>query len=196
MAGSEYYDHTTFPVTLSAGSSSAMRAELDAIEAGFGKLPTLVSGALKVVRVNAGETALEQGVVLGNSATKNTGTGSGDVATGNHTHSIYLTETNPVITGSITEDVYVLTGTTPVLEPDNGTIQTWELTAASTPTDGFAAGQSMTLMVADGTAYTITWPSVTWVGGNAPTLETTGHTVIELWKVGSTLYGALVGEVA
>jgi hypothetical protein len=50
-------------------------------------------------------------------------------------------------------------------------------------------------MVLDGSAYTITWTSVavTWVGGTAPTLDTTKYTVIELWKVGSTIYGALVG---
>jgi hypothetical protein len=50
-------------------------------------------------------------------------------------------------------------------------------------------------MVLDGTAFTITWTSVavTWVGGSAPTLDTTRQNVIELWKVGSTIYGALVG---
>jgi hypothetical protein len=79
-----------------------------------------------------------------------------------------------------------------VLEPDNGTIQTWTLTGASTPTDGFAAGQGVTLMIADGTAYTITWTTlgVTWVGGSAPTLPTSGYAVISLWKVGGTIYGA------
>jgi hypothetical protein len=60
----------------------------------------------------------------------------------------------------------------------------------------FVDGQSMTLMINDGSAFTITWPSVTWVGGTAPTLATTGFTVIELWEVGSVLYGALVGNVA
>lgn len=104
--------------------------------------------------------------------------------------------TNPVITGSITEGVFALTGTTPALEPDNGTIQTWTLTGNSTPTDGLSAGQSMTLMINDGTNYTITWPSVVWVGGTAPVLAATGQTVVELWKVGAVLYGALVGSVA
>lgn len=106
-----------------------------------------------------------------------------------------LSATNPTIEGSITEDVFALTGTAPVLEPDNGTIQTWALTGNSTPADGIAAGQSMTLMINDGADYTITWPSVVWVGGTAPALAATGQTVIELWKVGTTLYGALVGSV-
>lgn len=104
-----------------------------------------------------------------------------------------LPATNPVITGSITEDVYALSGTTPALEPDNGTVQTWTLTGNSTPTDAFSDGQSITLMVADGTAYTINWPTMTWVGGSSPELATTGYSVIVLWKVGSTLYGCYLG---
>jgi hypothetical protein len=59
-----------------------------------------------------------------------------------------------------------------------------------------SAGEAITLMVDDGTAYTITWPTITWVnnGGSAPTLATTGYTVIAIWKVSTTLYGALVGD--
>lgn len=98
-----------------------------------------------------------------------------------------------------TEEVFTVTGTTPALSPTNGSIQTWSLTANSTPTAGtWAAGQSMTLLVDDGTARTITWTTVAVVwktdGGSAPTLNTTGDTVIVLWKVGSTIYGARVGD--
>jgi hypothetical protein len=114
------------------------------------------------------------------------------------------TLTAPTITGAIlndgyTEEVFAVTGTTPALSPTNGSIQTWTLTANSTPTAGtWAAGQSLTLMVDDGTAYTITWTSlaVTWKtnAGVAPTLNTTGVTAIQLWKVGSVIYGARVGN--
>ena len=98
--------------------------------------------------------------------------------------------------GAIVETVFALTGTTPALNPSNGTIQTWTLTASSTPTDSLNAGESLTLMIDDGTAYAITWPSVTWKtgGGVAPTLNATGLTAIQLWKVGSVLYGARVGD--
>jgi hypothetical protein len=107
---------------------------------------------------------------------------------------------NPTFTG-YTETVFAVTGTTPALSPNNGTIQTWTLSANSTPTAGtWAAGQSMTLMVNDtGSGFTVTWTSVpvTWVAGVTPTLlPTGGFTVIVLWKVGSTIYGALVGQVA
>ena len=117
------------------------------------------------------------------------------------------TLTSPVLTtasttgafvfgGAIDETVFAVTGTTPALSPSNGTIQTWTLSGNSTPTAGtWNDGESLTLMVLDGTAFTITWTSVavTWVGGTAPTLDTTKYTVIELWKVGSVIYGALVG---
>jgi hypothetical protein len=106
------------------------------------------------------------------------------------------TLTAPVITGTIIEDVYAISGTTPALEPANGSVQTWTLTANSTPTDSIAAGEGITLMIDDGASRTITWPTITWVNnaGAAPTLATTGYTVIALWKVSTTLYGALVGN--
>lgn len=102
-------------------------------------------------------------------------------------------------TNGYTEEVFAVTGTTPALSPTNGSIQTWTLTGASTPTAGtWAAGQSITLMVDDGTDYAITWTSVAPVwktnAAAAPTLNTTGFTVIQLWKVGTTIYGARVGD--
>lgn len=98
-----------------------------------------------------------------------------------------------------TEEVFAVTGTTPALSPTNGSIQTWVLSGNSTPTAGtWASGQSMTLMVDDGSAYTINWASmsITWKtgGGTAPTLLTAGYTVIELANVGVTIYGWLAGD--
>jgi hypothetical protein len=102
--------------------------------------------------------------------------------------------------GATYENVFTITdGASVDLDPANGTVQLWTLGANRTPTaTNFAAGQSMTLMINDGTARTITWTTigVVWVGGTAPTLATSGYTVIELWEVGTTIYGALVGSVA
>ena len=106
------------------------------------------------------------------------------------------TATDLVLDGSITEEVYAVTGTTPALSAANGTIQTWTLSGNSTPTETLTSGQSITLMVDDGTDYTITWPTMKWVGGSEPTLATTDYSVITLWKVGSTLYGSYAGDVA
>lgn len=103
---------------------------------------------------------------------------------------------NAVFTGSIEEKVFAISGTTPALDPANGTIQTWALTGNSTPTDGLTSGEYITLMVDDGAGFTVTWPTMQWAGGSAPTLATTGYTVVELWKVGSVLYGAHVGDMS
>ncbi len=112
------------------------------------------------------------------------------------------TLTDPVIIGAILEDIFTITdGAAFEIDPGNGTIQLITLGASRTPkATNFAAGESVTLMVLDGSAYTLTWTDATfggsgvvWVGGTAPTLDTTKYTVIELWKVGGQVYGALVG---
>jgi hypothetical protein len=110
------------------------------------------------------------------------------------------TVSGPTINAGYTEQVYAIpSSTTPALSPTNGTVQTWTLTGSSTPTAGtWNTGQSITLMVDDGSAFTITWSSVavTWKtnGGVAPTLNTTGYTGITLWKVGATIFGARIGD--
>ena len=101
--------------------------------------------------------------------------------------------------GNITETVYTISdGASVNLNPANGGIQLWTLGANRTPTaTSFVAGQSMTLMVDDGSGYTIDWTSigVSWLGGITPTLASSGYTTIELWKTGTTVYGAAVGGV-
>ena len=110
------------------------------------------------------------------------------------------TFTNKTITGT-KETVFTITdGAAFEINPANGGIQTITLGANRTPAaTNFTAGQSVTLMIDDAAAYSITWSTVnpTWVGatstGSAPTLATSGYTIIEMWKVGSTVYAAYVG---
>ena len=99
------------------------------------------------------------------------------------------TLTNIVFDGSITEDVFTLTGT--ALNPANGTVQITTLSANTTFTDSLSTGQSIILGIDDGSAYSVTWPTITWTTtpSQAPTLATTGYTWVTLWKVGTTLYG-------
>lgn len=98
------------------------------------------------------------------------------------------------------ESVFTITdGAGFSIDPTNGGIQTVTLGASRTPVaTNFGDGMSVLLGIADGSAYTITWSTVavTWVGGSAPTLATSGLTWVELWKVGSTIYGAHVGDTA
>ena len=151
------------------------------------------------------------GVSFGSSGTAYGTSGQVLTSAGNASPTWSNTITSPTLTtattsgkftfgGAIDETVYAVVDAAGVaLSPSNGTIQTWTLGASRTPTAGtWDAGESITMMIDDGTARTITWTTlgVVWVGGAAPTLATTGSTVIELWKVGSTIYGALVGSVA
>lgn len=144
---------------------------------------------------------LTSNTLTGTTAQFNTALSDGDFATLAGTETLTgKTLTDPVITGAITEDVYTITdGGSVDIDPGNGSVQTWTLGANRTPTaSNFASGESVTLRIADGSAYTITWTTigVVWVGGEAPTLATSGYTIIELFKIGSTVYGAIVGDVA
>ena len=113
------------------------------------------------------------------------------------------TLTDPAIVGTILEDVYTITdGDAFEVNPGNGSVQLVTLGANRTPkATNFAAGEAVTLMINDGDAYTLTWTDTTWgtsgvvwTGGSAPTLATTGYTVVQFWKVGSQVYGAYVGD--
>ena len=161
----------------------------------YGKigLTTHVSGTLPIA--NGGTNATTASITSFNNITGYTASGATGTTSTNLVFSTAPTVTNPTLTGFI-ETVYAATGTTPALSPTNGTIQTWTLSGSSTPTAGtWTAGASMTLQIVAST-YTVTWTSlaVSWIGGSAPTLSTSGTTVIELWKVGTTVYGALVGS--
>jgi hypothetical protein len=102
--------------------------------------------------------------------------------------------------GNYTETVFAITdGTTVNLDPNNGPIQTWTLGANRTPGQAnWAAGQSISLQIDDGSANTLNWTTlgVVWKtdSGFPPVLQTTGVTAIVLWKVGSVIYGARVGD--
>ena len=135
---------------------------------------------------------------------KNPSSGSNNIVL-NSNGTVSATLADPVITGTILEDIFTITdGAAFEVDPGNGSIQLITLGASRTPKcTNFVAGESITLMVNDGTAYTITWTDATWgtggviwKGGTAPTLATTGYSVIQFWKVSTQVYGASVGDVA
>lgn len=115
------------------------------------------------------------------------------------------TLTSPGIVGTVVEDIYnIVDGAAFEINPDNGSIQLITLGASRTPkATSFIDGEAITLMVNDGTAYTLTWTDATfgsggvnWKtdGGTAPTLNTSGYTAMVLWKVSGQVYGARVGD--
>jgi len=124
---------------------------------------------------------------------------SGDVSSNTTQTLTNKTLNSAVFNDGYTEEVFSVTGTAPALSPTNGSIQTWVLSANSAPTAGtWGSGQSLTLMIDDGSAFSVNWASLSVVWktnlGTAPILQTNGYTVIQLWKVGTVIYGARVGD--
>ena len=112
------------------------------------------------------------------------------------------TSTGAAVTGTVTatsytEAVFAITGSTPALDPSNGSIQTWQLTAgALNPTDSFSSGESMTVMISNSFLAALVWPAaIEWAGGSAPQFGSSLNAIV-LWKVGSTLYGSYIGAMS
>ena len=153
---------------------------------------TSFSGTVPSSSLSGALPALDGSALTGLASTDNVRTGILDVAG-------IATFRNPVnVEDSITETVFAITDAASVaLDPDNGMIQTWTLGANRTATDSLTTGQSMLLVVTStASSYTLTWPTMTWKGGSAPTLGGATPTAIELFKVGSQLYGATVGDLS
>ena len=109
------------------------------------------------------------------------------------------TLTEPVITGTIVEDIFALSDASTVdIDPGNGSIQTLTLagTGRTLTFTNMINGEAITLMINDGSAGTVTTWNATFVnnGGVAPTLSTSGFTVVSIWKVGGVVYAAVVGN--
>ena len=157
---------------------------------------SITSGVLPIANGGTGAS---------DAAAARTALGAGDVSlTGTQTLT-NKTLTDPAIIGTILEDIFTITdGAAFEIDPSNGSIQLITLGASRTPkATNFVNGESVTLMVDDGSAYTLTWTDSTFGGtgvvwktnaGAAPTLNTTGYTVIVLWEVGGQVYGARVGD--
>jgi hypothetical protein len=103
------------------------------------------------------------------------------------------TLTDPIITGTARQDVFAITdGAGFTIDPRNGSIQTITLGANRVPVvANWADGDEITMLINDGTAFTIDWTTigVTWIGGTAPALLSTGYTEVKIKRVGGVYYG-------
>jgi hypothetical protein len=197
---------TTAPSALDAGELAVRTANTLALFVGDGSaVQTLLGGPVAVggadfatLRWNDTTKAWVTSSVLKTSTTGVTATGT-LTSTGLATVDS-LTCTNAASFGAATFGAEIVeavgtvgSGATPELDPADGTIQTWTLTIEATPTEVLAAGEYITLLI-DTPSYNVIWTNVDeWIGGGAPTLDTTETNVIEIWKVGAITYGALVG---
>jgi hypothetical protein len=115
----------------------------------------------------------------------------------------FLPTTGGTMTGNLTLDAYtekvatLATSGSIALNPSTGTTLSCAAAGTVTFTDSLSSGQSISLLLTNGSSYTINWPTTTWVtaaGNTAPTLSASNTLVF--WKISSTLYGALVGKSA
>lgn len=138
----------------------------------------------------------QQGVLTTKTINGNEILGAGNISVGDVTLTGAQTLSNKTVV-DITDTVYAASGASLALDPANGMIQTWALTANSTLTDSLTDGQSVLLQVTPST-FTLTYPTTAWTkaggGGTAPTLFGAGKTNILFWKVGATLYGTHLGD--
>jgi hypothetical protein len=106
------------------------------------------------------------------------------------------------VNGGLTETEYSISFTSSgggfihTLDASNGAIQYGTLAGATTFSESLSNGESILLLLNDGTAYTITWPTMTWLNnaGSAPTLATSGYTAVVIWQTNNVVYGALVAD--
>ena len=120
-------------------------------------------------------------------------TGSGSLVFGTSP-----TLTNPTIT-NYTETAYTANSSTAItLALTNGTVQIITLTGSPTitmPTVG--AGKSFILYLKTGTgSFTVTWSTVKWPGGTAPTVTSTASKmdIYSFFSDGTNWYGTTVGQ--
>jgi hypothetical protein len=116
----------------------------------------------------------------------------------------FLATTGGTMTGNLTLDAYtekvatLATSGSIALNPSTGTTLSCAAAGTVTFTDSLSSGQSISLLLTNGSSYTINWPAgTTWVtaaGNTAPTLSASNTLVF--WKISTTLYGALVGKSA
>lgn len=128
---------------------------------------------------------------------------------GNHASAGYITATstntltnktltNPTIT-NYTETTYTAnTSTAITVDLANGTVQILTLTGSPTITMPTAtAGKSFVILLKTGSGgYSVTWSTVKWAGGTAPTITTTASKMdmLSFFSDGTNWYGTVLGQ--
>ncbi len=151
-------------------------------------LPSYTSNASKVLALNSGATDVEWVT-----------SAAGDVTlTGTQTLT-NKTLTNPTVT-NYTETPYTANSSTAItLALTNGTVQIITLTGNATITMPTAtAGKSFVLLLKqDATgSRTVTWTTVKWPAGTAPTITSTAskQDIFSFFADGTNWYGTTVGQ--
>ena len=108
------------------------------------------------------------------------------------------TLTNPTVTNYVETRFTANSSTAITLDLTNGTMQDITLTGSPTITMPTAtAGKSFVLLLRSGAgSYTVTWSTVKWPSGTAPTVTTTASRmdIYSFYSDGTNWYGTTVGQ--
>ena len=173
-----------------------INTDLDSIDALFDAGPVL-----KVAKGGSGAATLT-GILKGNGTSAFTAVTapSGTIVGTTDTQTLSAkTLTNPTVTNYVETPFSANSSTAITLDLTNGTVQIITLTGNATITMPTAtSGKSFILMLKqDGTgSRTVTWSTVKWAGGTAPTITSTASRLdlLSFFADGTNWYGAVISQ--
>ena len=173
-----------------------INTDLDAIDALFDAGPVL-----KVAKGGSGAATLT-GILKGNGTSAFTAVTapSGTIVGTTDTQTLSAkTLTNPTVTNYVETPYSANSSTAITLDLANGTVQIITLTGNATITMPTAtSGKSFVMMLKqDGTgSRTVTWSTVKWAGGTAPTITSTASRLdlLSFFADGTNWYGVVVAQ--
>ena len=173
-----------------------VNTDLDLIDALFDAGPVL-----KVAKGGSGAATLT-GILKGNGTSAFTAVTapSGTIVGTTDTQTLSAkTLTNPTVTNYVETPYSANSSTAITLDLANGTVQIITLTGNATITMPTAtSGKSFVMMLKqDGTgSRTVTWSTVKWAGGTAPTITSTASRLdlLSFFADGTNWYGAVISQ--
>jgi hypothetical protein len=173
-----------------------INTDLDTIDALFDAGPVL-----KVAKGGSGAATLT-GILKGNGTSAFTAVTapSGTIVGTTDTQTLSAkTLTNPTVTNYVETPYSANSSTAITLDLTNGTVQIITLTGNATITMPTAtSGKSFVMMLKqDGTgSRTVTWSTVKWAGGTAPTITSTASRLdlLSFFADGTNWYGVVVAQ--
>lgn len=158
-----------------------------------GQLALQGAGVTQLTVTNSGVTLVNPLPVASGGTGVTTSTGSGANVLGTNP-----SITNPTVTNYVETRFTANSSTAITLNLANGTMQDITLTGSATITMPTAtAGKSFVLLLRSGAgSYTVTWSTVKWPSGTAPTVTTTASRmdIYSFYSDGTNWYGTTVGQ--